>query len=282
MMVAGTSHSLARRAYRRAVAPLGLRRLQKMLAGGLPAPFRHPLEFLFGGRLDPAERRLAHRVEQIREAVARAPGVFRALNRDGVIRPLTGLQVARGVSINQEWGTFLHLCSRSFRARTILELGGCAGISACYLASSEQCERLVTVEGSPDLAALARANLGQVSDRAEVVNALFDDALDRLLPTFGGGIDLAYVDGHHRYETTLHYLGRLERHLNRGALVIFDDIRLSRGMWRAWQTVERREGFACTVDAGRFGLAVWEGSDAAPARYDLSLYFGFLRRAHTR
>lgn len=254
-----------------------------MLAGGLPAPFRHPLEFLIGGRLDPAGRRVAHSVEQIREAVAREPRVFRSLNRDGVIRPLTAFQVARSISINQEWGTFLHLCARSFRARTILELGGCAGISACYLASSEQCERVVTVEGSPDLAALARANLSQVSDRAEVVNALFDDALDRLLPTFGGGIDLAYLDGHHRYETTLHYLARVERHLSPGALVVFDDIRLSRGMWRAWQAVEGREGFAFTVDAGRFGLAVWAGSAAAaPARYDLSLYFGFLRRVHTR
>lgn len=253
-----------------------------MLAHGLPAPLRHPLEFLFGGGLAPEERLLVHRVEQIREAVAREPRVFRALNRDGAVRPLTGSQVARSVSINQEWGTFLHLCARSFGARTILELGGCAGISGCYLASPEQCERFVTVEGSPDLAALARASLGQVSDRVEVVNALFDDALDRLLPTFGNGIDLAYVDGHHRYETTLHYLGRLERHLGRGALVVFDDIRLSGGMWRAWRAVEGREGFAFTVDAGRFGLGVWAGSAAAPVRFDLSLYLGFLRRVHTR
>ena len=251
-----------------------------MLAGGLPAPFRRPLEFLFHGRLDPAERWLAHDVEEVREAVARDPRVFRVLNRDGVVRPVTGAQVARSASIGQEWGTFLHLCARSFGARTILELGGCAGISGCYLASAERCERFVTVEGSPDLAALAKANLARVSDRAEVVNALFDDALDRLLPTFGDGIDLAYVDGHHRYETTLHYLARLEPHLSCGALVVFDDIRLSAGMWRAWQAVEGRKGFACTVDAGRFGLATWAGTAGTPVRHDLSLYFGFLRRVY--
>jgi predicted O-methyltransferase YrrM len=281
-MVAGTSRSLARKAYRRAVAPLGLRSLHRMLAGGLPAPFRHPLEFLFDGRLDPAEQELAHRVERIREAVARDPRVFRALNRDGEVRPLTGAQVARSASIGREWGTFLHLCARSFGARTILELGGCAGISGCYLASAETCERFVTVEGSPDLAALARASLLGVSDRAEVANELFDDALDRLLPTFADGIDLAYVDGHHRYDTTLHYLARLEPHLGRGALVVFDDIRLSRGMWRAWRAVEERPGFSFTVDAGRFGLALWSGSAAGPVRCDLSLYFGFLRRAAAR
>ncbi|HEX2092346.1 MAG TPA: class I SAM-dependent methyltransferase [Longimicrobiaceae bacterium] len=250
-----------------------------MLADGLPAPFRRPLGFLFGRPLEPAERQVAHQVERIRETVAREPCVFRVVNRDGEVRPLTASQLARSVSINREWGTFLHLCSRSFGARTLLELGGGAGISGCYLASAEHCERFVTVEGSPDLAALASANLRQVSGAAEVVNARFDDALDRLLPTFGGGIDLAYIDGHHTYEATLHYLGRLEPYLSRGALVVFDDIRLSRGMWRAWRVVEGREGFACTVDAGRFGLAVWAGSAATPVSYDLSLYLGFLRRA---
>ena len=117
MRVARTSRPLARKAYRRAVAPLGLRRLRKMLAGGLPTPFGRPLEFLFDGRLDPAERRLAHGVEEVREAVARDPRVFRVLNRDGVVRPVTGAQVARSASIGQEWGTFLHLCARSFGAR---------------------------------------------------------------------------------------------------------------------------------------------------------------------
>lgn len=282
MTAAGTSRSLARRAYRRALAPLGMRSLHRMLAGGLPAPFRRPLEFLFDGRLDSAEQELAHDVERIREAVARDPRVFRALNRDGEVRPLTGVQVARSASIGREWGTFLHLCARSFGARTILELGGCAGISGCYLASAERCRRFVTVEGSPDLAALARASLARVSHRAEVANELFDDALDRLLPGFADGIDLAYVDGHHRYDTTLHYLARLEPHLAPGALVVFDDIRLSPGMWRAWGAVEEREGFSFTVDAGRFGLALWAGASAGPVRHDLSLYLGFLRRGSAR
>lgn len=77
-------------------------------------------------------------------------------------------------------------------------------------------------------------------------------------------------------------LGRLERHLSPGALVVFDDIRLSRGMWRAWRAVEGRQGFALAADAGRFGLAAWAGAAATPVRHDLSLYFGFLRRVYAR
>jgi predicted O-methyltransferase YrrM len=262
--------------YRRAVAPLGRYKLRRMFGGGLPLPFRRPLEFLFDNRLSHAERQAVNRVKSIRQAVARQGRSFEVVNREGKHRQLTASQIAHTVSVNPEWGTFLYLCAQSFGARTILELGGCAGISGCYLASSEHCERFITVEASPDLASLAGANIRQVSDKAEVVNALFDDALDGILPAVGGGIDLAFIDGHHKYETTLHYFGRLERHLNKGALLIFDDIHLSKGMWRAWQALKRRAGFAYTVGAGRFGICLWDGSSSTPVSYNLCPYFGCL------
>jgi predicted O-methyltransferase YrrM len=163
-----------------------------MFRNGLPPHFQHPLEFLFDQRLTQAERQQVSRVESIRQAVDRQPRSFEVVNRDGHVRRLTASQIAHRVSVNPEWGTFLYLCSQAVRARTILELGSCAGISGCYMASSEYCERFITVEASPDLASLARANICQVSHRqAEVVNALFDDALDEIRPTLGGGVDLA-------------------------------------------------------------------------------------------
>jgi predicted O-methyltransferase YrrM len=259
------------------MAPLGRYKLQKMVGGGLPPPFRHPLEFLFDRRLSHAEQQVVNRVESLRRAVARQACSFEVVNRDGKVCRLTASQIAHAVSVNLEWGAFLYLCSQSFRARVILELGGCAGISGCYLASSEYCERFITVEASPNLASLARANICQVSDKAEVVNALFDDALDGILPTISGGIDLAFIDGHHKYETTLHYFSRLERHLNEGALVVFDDIHLSEGMWRAWQVLRRRAGFAYTVGAGRFGICLWDGSSLTPVNYNLCPYLGCFR-----
>jgi len=267
----------ARMVYRRAMAPLGRYKLQKMLGDGLPRPFRRPLEFLFDQRLSHAEQQVVRRVESIRQTVARQACSFEVVNRDGKVCQLTASQVAHSTSVNPEWGTFLYLCSQSFGARTILELGSCAGISGCYLASSEYCERFITVEASPNLASLARANICQVSNEAEVVNALFNDALDKVLPTLGGGIDLAFIDGHHKYEATLHYFRRLEPHLNKGSLVVFDDIHLSEGMWRAWQVLKRQEGFAYTVGAGRFGICLWDGSSLTPVNYNLCPYFGCLR-----
>jgi predicted O-methyltransferase YrrM len=276
MTASHTSLSLARMVYRRAMAPLGRYKLQGMLRDGLPSPFQHPLEFLFGKRLSHAERQVVSRVELIREAVDRQARSFEVVNRDGKVCQLTPSQIAHQVSVNSEWGTFLYLCSQSFRARTILELGSCAGISGCYLASSKYCERFITVEASPELASLARANICQVSNEAKVVNALFDDALDEILPTLGAGIDLVYIDGHHKYEATLHYFRRLEPHLNKWALVVFDDVHLSEDMWRAWQVLKKRQGFAYTIDAGGFGICFWDVPSSIPTNYDLCPYLGWL------
>jgi predicted O-methyltransferase YrrM len=258
------------------MAPLGRYKVQRMFGDGLSPHFQHPLEFLFDKRLSQSERQKVSRVELIREAVDRQPRSFQVVNRDGNVCQLTGSQIAHRASVNPEWGTFLYLCSQAFRARTILEFGSCAGISGCYMASSEYCERFITVEASPALASLARANICQVSNQAEVVNALFDDALDTILPTLEGGVDLAYIDGHHKYEPTLHDFRRLEPHLNRGALVVFDDVRLSEEMWHAWQVLKGRKGFSHTIDAGRFGVCFWDGLSSVPVNYDLGPYLCWL------
>jgi len=278
MTATDSSLSLARSIYKRTAAPFGVRKVRRMLADGLPQPFKTPLEFLFTRQLDREARRVVDRVELIRSELARQTLLFEAVNPD-IETPLrTAAQIAHRSSVTTEWGTFLYLCAESFKPRTILELGSCAGISGCYLASSKHFTRFVTVEASPPLAAVAESNLRQVSDRVEVVNAFFDDALDQVLPALGGVVDLAYIDGHHEYEPTLRYFRRLEPHLNKGALVVFDDIHWSDGMWRAWQVLQGREGFAFTIDAGRFGVCLWEGSPAPPARYDLRRYTGWLRK----
>jgi predicted O-methyltransferase YrrM len=268
--------------YRQGMAPFGRRKVRRMLERGLSPELSHPLKSLFSESLDDAERQAVCRVEEIREGIASQAGTFAVVNRDGDVRRLSAAEIAHKVSVTREWGTFLYLCSHAVRARTILELGSCAGISGCYMATSDYCERFITIEASAALASLARAHLARISNCAEVVNGLFDDALDAVLPRLHDGLDLAYIDGHHKPEPTLRYLHRLTPHLNEGALVIFDDVHLSEGMSQAWQAIERRPGFSHTIDAGRFGVCSWDGRALAPVNHDLGLYLGWLRRVSPR
>src|SRR5688500_5774188 len=100
MTVSSSFFSLARRAYRTTVAPVGRIKVQRMLAEGLPQPFQHPLEFLFGKRLSQLERRKVSGVELIRAAVKRQVRPFEVVNREGQVRRLTSSEITGQVSVS--------------------------------------------------------------------------------------------------------------------------------------------------------------------------------------
>jgi len=84
------------------------------------------------------------------------------------------------------------------------------------MASSQYCKRFITIEGSTQLAQLARFNLGKLVDNATVINCLFNDGMDKLFPTLESGLDMVHIDGQHEKMATLHYFERVIPHLNRG------------------------------------------------------------------
>lgn len=277
------------------MAPFGLRALERMLADGLPAALASPLRVLIGAAPPVHARAVRARVERLRAAIAGRPetyGFAHTSTPQGLARwPIAASALPGGpvvsarwlahvASVPERWGVFLHLCAEAVSARTILELGACVGISGAYLASAGACRRFVTLEGSPPLARLAAATLGEVTDRAVVLDGPFDEGLNRafaLLTGEGLGLNLVYVDGHHDEAATLHYVRAVIPRLEPGALVILDDIYLSDAMWRAWRHVSVISGFSASANVGRFGLLIWEGGAAAPARFDLSRYTGWWR-----
>lgn len=266
---------------------IGQRQLRKMQQGGLPHSLYSPFLFLLNLKLSPEDYQVVRRIEPLRSEMAKRTdefvGVFTeagSLSATGVnlssadslesftrVRSLT--QVAQVSSVLPQWGTFLYLCANATGAKTILELGAGAGISGCYLASGTNCQRFITVEGSPERARLAKTHLCQVANNFELVNASFDEALDRILPTLRDGIDMVYIDGGKDKLSNLHYLERLTPSLNKGCLVVFDDIHWSSEMWKMWETVRGWEGFSYTINAGRFGVCLWSGKDVCPKTYDL-------------
>jgi predicted O-methyltransferase YrrM len=264
--------------YRLCAYPIAKGRLRAMADQGLPAALVDPLRYLIDRRLSADDRAVADKIESLRATLARGAGDFEVIYQQVPGGPATRSAdwIAHRSSITMEWGIFLHLCVKSFAAGTVLELGSCAGISGCYLAAAPSVDLLITVEGAPALARLAEHNIRQVSNRAVVLNTLFDDALDSL-PDRIKTLDFVFIDGHHTREARHHYLDRLTSYLRPGSVVVFDDIHLTEDLWRAWHELRRRPGVSHAVNAGRFGLCIW-GSDASvPRYYDFSTMTGCLR-----
>lgn len=275
------------------MAPFGRRALEKMLARGLPSYMAVPVRYLFTGEVSQHARHVRERVERLRREVASRLDVYGyeyTATPFGLARwPVPATRAAAGpfvssrwlaqnASVPDRWGLFLHLCAEACEARTILELGACVGVSGAYLASSRSCRRFITLEGSEALAAVSKPVIDTVADHATMIVGPFEDGLTRacaLLADEQASVDFVYFDGHHDGAATLHYLQRLLPSLSRGALLMFDDIRLYSEMWGAWQRLEAMPGVAVAVNVGRFGILEWHGGNTSAARYDFSRYTGW-------
>jgi predicted O-methyltransferase YrrM len=282
----------ARAAYERWLSPHGARSVGRLLREGGPRQLKVPLEFLFTEQLPASAEKAAVQIETLRAEIAARSDTFRFTRLDDPLGPVrlaqhapaktadvSCRQLATAFSVSRRWGLFLHLCAEELGARTILELGSCVGISGAYLASGTTRPLLLTLEGSPALAAIARQTLGSVTDRAEVILGTFAETLPATLERLradGVTVDLAFVDGHHEEAATLRYVDAIASQMSRAGLIVLDDIYLYEGMWAAWQKVVSDRRFTA-VNVGRFGLLVCGDASSPVHSYDLSRYTGYWR-----
>jgi len=256
--------------------------LRNALKNDLPKVAVAPCRYLITGEFpDPESRAVAEAVEARRNEIATSldgPVEIIYSPKPGSAtdpsRPKEGNRLffsperVASTGKNALWGGFLHLCAREAGARSVIELGTCAGLSAYYLGSAPSVERLITIEGSTALAEIARDTLSALGDKAQVVNATFNDALDELVPACAP-IDLAYIDGHHEKVATLTYFERLRPTLSRGALLLFDDISWSQDMRDCWNQICRLPGMSDCIDLGVVGLCIWAPESAQARVWDL-------------
>lgn len=116
--------------------------------------------------------------------------------------------------------------------------------------------QLVTLEASRVRLDLARDLIGDFEfDNVVLVPGYFADTLAPTLEDYGP-IDFAFIDGHHQEAATLAYFDTLCRHIRSGAVLVFDDIRWSEGMLRAWNSIAADDRVNLAVDLGRIGIAL--------------------------
>lgn len=246
------------------------RLLDEAVARGLSPQLAEPLRWLVNGELQAEDRLRIERVEAVRAELAARKGES-APSPGG--RQVSLPQLALGASVDRRFGTLLYLFAKASRARTALELGSCVGIGTAYLCSAG-CERVVTIEASPERAAIAKRTAERAGGAAEVVVGLFEDVLPGLLDGLDGNLDIAWIDGHHQRDATLRYFELIRPRLRYGAVVAFDDISWTPEMRDAWSILERSEGFADTIDLGAVGIGIWRGEGARPRAHDLRGLWG--------
>ncbi len=187
-------------------------------------------------------------------------------------------EVCRRASKSAKWALVLFKLIRHLQPAMCLEIGTCLGISAAYQAAALQLNgsgRLVTVEGVESLAKLASANLEELqASAATVVTGMFGDVWESLAPSLSE-LDFAFIDGSHNPRATLRFFEELETHMARGGVLVFDDIRWSKGMTAAWTIIQSYPHVAAAVDLIDVGVCVI-GPATTSRRYRVAFGLPFL------
>lgn len=163
-------------------------------------------------------------------------------------------EVVRSSGRRRRNGELLFRICQAYQPESCLELGTNLGLSTLYQMGAVPEANFVTIEGAPELAALAKQNMDKMGfQKVELRVGDFAWQLDALRKE-GRKFDHVLIDGNHRYQSTVTYFDELLPMLNPGALVIVDDINWSGEMGKAWDEIRQREEVSVDIDLFFMGL----------------------------
>lgn len=162
--------------------------------------------------------------------------------------------IARTALKPRRQAELLHRIVRHFQPGTVLELGTSLGLTTLYLARGTPQGRVFTIEGAPEVHAMAQHNFHAVGQRNIVpLRGSFRDRLPEVLDSMER-LDLAFIDGHHAQEPCLRYFEQCLGKAHNDSVFILDDIHWSPGMEAAWEAIMAHPRVTVTIDLFKFGL----------------------------
>jgi len=157
-------------------------------------------------------------------------------------------------SIQAYMGQLLFRLSDYLKPESIIELGTSAGFSTMYLASGNPGAKVISIEGNNKLTKIASANFNKLGlANVTLINGEFDAELPEILANIEK-VDLVFIDGNHSEDATMRYFKLFSAKTWSNSLIIFDDIRWSEDMERAWNNICLDENVSISVDMFNLGL----------------------------
>ena len=162
--------------------------------------------------------------------------------------------VAKNAAKPKKFGQLLFRMVKYYKPKTILELGTSLGITTSYLSLAKPDARLITMEGSKEIAQVAKNNFRHLEIRnTAIVEGNFDNTLSSVVRGLSS-IDFAFIDGNHRQEPTERYFKELLPTINNNSILVFDDIHWSSEMEAAWENIKKDAAVSCSIDLFFIGI----------------------------
>ncbi len=150
-------------------------------------------------------------------------------------------------------GFLLHRIVKRFQPKKMLELGTSLGITTLHEASATNFSTFITLEGCPEVAAIAKTAFQKYNLAVDIRTGDFSKTLTDALNDLGK-VDYVFFDGNHREKPTLEYFETCLPFIHNDTLFIFDDIHWSEEMESAWEKIKAHSQVRLTLDLFHFGL----------------------------
>ena len=154
----------------------------------------------------------------------------------------------------KKYGQLLFRLVNKFSTENILEFGTSLGITSLYLSMPDKNNRVITLEGSYEIAAIAKEGFDKLKRKnIEIIVGEFDESLPKVFDKFKR-LDLVFFDGNHRREPTLTYFEKCLKLITENSIFIFDDIHWSREMEMAWNEIKENPSVTVSIDLFQLGI----------------------------
>lgn len=162
--------------------------------------------------------------------------------------------LAKYTAISHQAGKMLFRLIQFTKPKNMVELGTSIGVSALYQASAALKSKFITLEGSPEVAALAKKNFqAHGLSWIDVRSSDFDTGLPVVLEELHR-LDYIFMDGNHTKAANFRYFNMILPYLNSDSLVIIADIYWSQDMQELWESLIRHDKVTLSVDFYHFGV----------------------------
>lgn len=199
-----------------------------------------------------------HEIELIRSKMMRSKTLIKVLplgaSKNKETRTESLKSVVDRTSKSAKYAELLERICNYYQPQYAIEIGSSVGISTLYQASGISQGYLFSLEGNPDSLKIARHNAEKLEfGHVQFIEGVFDETLPAVVQQLPR-LDYVFFDGNHTMEATLKYFETCLQKAHRGSIFIFDDIRWSDNMQRAWEKIKNHPQVMVTVDLFFMGI----------------------------
>lgn len=218
---------------------------------GMHSPF--VFDFILNVLNNKSDYQSPTEIEQLRQQLLSDKRIieiedFGAGSRTNSSKQRSIAQIAKSALKSKKLAQVLFRLAKHYQPQLIVELGTSLGITTAYLSKANPNSAITTIEGSKQIAAIAKENFQKLNcTNIQQLTGDFDDLLPAAIYLLQS-IDLAYIDGNHRYQPTINYFHQFLPKSHNQTILVFDDIHWSVEMEKAWEKIKSHPSVQYTID----------------------------------